>query len=403
MFCYDLLMLWLDRFGLVLTADLLSRHVQLKVMSRRPWKAEQSQIQQTSAAAAAAGSQQQQHAAAAAVNTGEVRWGCLPEVAAIQSAARAELTVRLKEEQQQAARDEEADRRKRGEDDGKMETDDDTAAGRGGGGAAAAAAPSLQAEEDADSKRRRGKRGSSRRWRRVGRERERGGGRRSLGLDEDAAKVASEQIAVFKQQLQHSAVELPAVKEEQRLQSIRDLVHRVSLASSSSSSPSLPSVCCFTFLNSASSLTSAALSGDGSLAIGGFADSAIRVWDMYGKDDEEEQQDDVPDLSSAFPRPSHRPLPSVSSTSSCVSLIGHSGPVYGCSLSPDSSFLLSGSEDSSIRLWDLPTGRNLVAYRGHSFPVWDVAFSPLGYHFASAAQSAQRTAAAASAQLPRAH
>ena len=28
-------------------------------------------------------------------------------------------------------------------------------------------------------------------------------------------------------------------------------------------------------------------------------------------------------------------------------LVAHAGPVYGCSFSPDSSFLLSGSEDGT--------------------------------------------------------
>jgi transcription initiation factor TFIID subunit 5 len=143
---------------------------------------------------------------------------------------------------------------------------------------------------------------------------------------------------------------------------------------------------------------------DGSLVVGGFADSSIRVWDLLDRNHNSDR-----DSNQTFPAPSHRPLPSLtlpalssspssSSASSMpaapsssrrgyVSLIGHSGPAYGCSLSPDSSFLLSCSEDANIRLWHLPTAANLVAYKGHTFPVWDVAFSPLGYHFASAAQS----------------
>lgn len=33
---------------------------------------------------------------------------------------------------------------------------------------------------------------------------------------------------------------------------------------------------------------------------------------------------------------------------------------------------------------------NLVVYKGHTYPVWDVCFSPLGYYFATA--SHDRTA-----------
>lgn len=44
----------------------------------------------------------------------------------------------------------------------------------------------------------------------------------------------------------------------------------------------------------------------------------------------------------------------------------------------------------SVRLWSLATFTNVVVYKGHLFPVWDVSFSPLGLYFASA--SHDRTA-----------
>ena len=62
--------------------------------------------------------------------------------------------------------------------------------------------------------------------------------------------------------------------------------------------------------------------------------------------------------------------------------------MFGLSLSADQRFLLSSSEDTTIRLWHTDTARNVVAYKGHTSAVWDVAFSPLSQHFASAAQSA---------------
>ena len=153
-------------------------------------------------------------------------------------------------------------------------------------------------------------------------------------------------------------------------------------------------------------MTGSLLSADGSLVVGGFADSSLRVWDLLDDAEVAEEERQRLRLSpvdeSIFPPPVQRPLPSLPSPSlslsssapprsRCVSLVGHSGPVYGCSLSPDGSFLLSSSEDATIRLWHLPTAANLVAYRGHQFPVWDVAFSPLGYHFASAAQYTSTT------------
>jgi transcription initiation factor TFIID subunit 5 len=64
-------------------------------------------------------------------------------------------------------------------------------------------------------------------------------------------------------------------------------------------------------------------------------------------------------------------------------LLGHSGPVYRCSFSPDRTLLLSCSEDTSIRLWSLHTWTCIVVYKGHQFPVWDVKFSPHGHYFIS--------------------
>ena len=56
------------------------------------------------------------------------------------------------------------------------------------------------------------------------------------------------------------------------------------------------------------------------------------------------------------------------------SLIGHSGPVFGVSFSPDKYYLISGGEDGTIRLWCLLTFSCLVCYKGHNGPIWDVKF-----------------------------
>lgn len=71
-------------------------------------------------------------------------------------------------------------------------------------------------------------------------------------------------------------------------------------------------------------------------------------------------------------------------------LVGHTGPVFAVSISIDDKHLLSGSYDNTIRRWSLQAKAPLTIYYGHSFPVWDVKFSPLGSYFASC--SADRTA-----------
>lgn len=74
--------------------------------------------------------------------------------------------------------------------------------------------------------------------------------------------------------------------------------------------------------------------------------------------------------------------------SAYTKLVGHSGPVYSTSLSPDGQYLLSGSEDCTARLWNLETKKNIVIYKGHNYPIWDVSFAPLGFYFATASHDA---------------
>lgn len=77
-------------------------------------------------------------------------------------------------------------------------------------------------------------------------------------------------------------------------------------------------------------------------------------------------------------------------------LVGHSGPVYSLSFDPlggsavPPRYLLSASADATTRLWSLDTMTNVVAFRGHQNPVWDVQWSPMGIYFATA--SRDRTA-----------
>lgn len=77
-------------------------------------------------------------------------------------------------------------------------------------------------------------------------------------------------------------------------------------------------------------------------------------------------------------------------------LIGHSGPVYALSFDPlngsaaPPQYLLSSSADATVRLWSMEAMSNIVVYRGHQNPVWDVQWSPMGIYFATA--SRDRTA-----------
>ncbi|XP_078491012.1 TAF5-like RNA polymerase II p300/CBP-associated factor-associated factor 65 kDa subunit 5L [Ciona intestinalis] len=73
-----------------------------------------------------------------------------------------------------------------------------------------------------------------------------------------------------------------------------------------------------------------------------------------------------------------------------VSLHGHSGPVYDSCFTSDNKFLITCSEDSTVRLWDMKDLKNKVIYDAHNRPVWCVDISAYDLYFATG--SADHTA-----------
>jgi len=57
---------------------------------------------------------------------------------------------------------------------------------------------------------------------------------------------------------------------------------------------------------------------------------------------------------------------------------GHSSSVTSVAFSPDGCLSISGSEDWTLKLWDVATGEEIRTFKGHSRGVTSVAFSPDG-------------------------
>ncbi|MGO9172023.1 MAG: toll/interleukin-1 receptor domain-containing protein [Rhodomicrobium sp.] len=94
-------------------------------------------------------------------------------------------------------------------------------------------------------------------------------------------------------------------------------------------------------------VTSAAFSGDGTLALTGSHDNTIKLWQIP--------------------------------TGSAVRTFnGHQGWVWSVAISLDGRFGLSGSVDETLRLWDLATGREVRSFKGHAGSVHSVAITPDG-------------------------
>ncbi|BES89516.1 Transcription initiation factor TFIID [Nesidiocoris tenuis] len=175
---------------------------------------------------------------------------------------------------------------------------------------------------------------------------------------------------------------LPELKDNDKMEKVkalREASKRITLGPET-----LPSICCYTLLNSAEKVLCAEISEDSSILAVGFANSNVKLWSLLpqklkGMKSAEQLADIDHDAEDVWAR-----IIDERNVETTRLLCGHSGPIYRISFSPDRTLLLSCSEDTTVRLWSLLTWTCLVAYKGHVYPVWDVRFSPHGYYFATA-------------------
>ena len=63
---------------------------------------------------------------------------------------------------------------------------------------------------------------------------------------------------------------------------------------------------------------------------------------------------------------------------------GHTEPVSGCAVAPDGTWIVSASEDKTLRIWDVATGETRRTLTGHTEAVSGCAVAPDGTWIVSA-------------------
>ncbi len=184
-----------------------------------------------------------------------------------------------------------------------------------------------------------------------------------------------------------------------------------------------PTIGCFTILNTNNKLNCADMTNDGGIIACGFKNGEIMIWvldkniniEISKKNIKELEEYRNTDFATFFKNQSQKQLnenPQKSTTSNknpnikpeeetreksdpefvyeCItsrhrkfSLYGHTESIFSISISSNNENIISGSYDSTIRLWNLHTKTCIAIFKGHFAPILSVKFSPLSHYFAS--------------------
>lgn len=192
------------------------------------------------------------------------------------------------------------------------------------------------------------------------------------------------------------------------LMKVKEVISQVN-----NSEPVAPSLCVYNVSNAYNGLSAAKINNDAKLLACGFEDSVIKLWQLtqplknkgiFAKNREGSSSShrilqsqsilacDSSRVEEAIENPQEekdedddtiRNGRRNNGGGEMLVLRGHSGPVYDMAFTHNSSHLLSASEDTSVRLWDINKGETVCIYCGHHYPVSCISVAPKTLYFAT--------------------
>jgi len=165
--------------------------------------------------------------------------------------------------------------------------------------------------------------------------------------------------------------------------------------------------CLRTFKGHSDTVNTVAISVDGSYAVSGSSDCDLRRWDIRTGEclqifkghpacgDRDGLNSLIRSSNSEFSY--HDFIGNLGFAKTYneddFNFFGHADPVTVVALSPNGRFLLSGSEDNTLRLWNIKTGECFWIFGGHNggakFGVHNMAVTPNGKYVISASETLQ--------------
>ncbi|KAK1347163.1 Transcription initiation factor TFIID subunit 5 [Hamiltosporidium tvaerminnensis] len=176
------------------------------------------------------------------------------------------------------------------------------------------------------------------------------------------------------------------------IEKLKDLTKRVTVSKNT-----LPSICCYTLHNTYDQLTCSEISDNTQLIACGYQSGVIEIFSVNGtlyklKSSSELETSDIREV---IPKQKNSPTSTpVTENNSNMNnlytslgnknkLIGHTGPVFGTKFFSTNKYLVSCSQDCTVRLWSLEMWICVGRYKCHSFPLWCVDVSNDNFYWCS--------------------